>query len=160
VIYPRSAGFVAGRPSLTYAVSMQLQPPFARPFYLLRAEALCVLLAACSAYHLLFPHHWVLFACLFLVPDLSLLAYAGAPHRWASTTYNAVHNYVLPGLLVVLFLASHRVLLGQIGVIWIAHIGMDRMLGFGLKYPASFQFTHLQSANKPSIVDVAPANQG
>ncbi len=38
---------------------MQNQPFFARPVHLLRAEALCVLLASCAAYHLLFPHHWI-----------------------------------------------------------------------------------------------------
>jgi hypothetical protein len=133
---------------------MQHQPPFARPFYLLRAEALCVLLATCGAYHLLFPHHWILFACLFLVPDLSLLTYAGGPNRAASTIYNVVHSYVLPGLLMVLFFVLHKVLAGEAGLIWVAHIGMDRMLGYGLKYPASFQFTHLQSAQNPPIVDV------
>jgi hypothetical protein len=45
------------------------------PAFLLRAEALCILFVTLVAYHLLFPHHWVLFACLVLVPDLSLLLY-------------------------------------------------------------------------------------
>jgi hypothetical protein len=39
-----------------------------------------------------------------------------------------------------------------VSLIWIAHIGMDRALGFGLKYPASFRFTHIQSAANPAIV--------
>jgi hypothetical protein len=35
-------------------------------------------------------------------------------------------------------------LLLALSVIWIAHIGMDRMFGFGLKLPDSFRRTHLQ----------------
>ncbi|RKQ33951.1 DUF4260 family protein [Oceanobacillus halophilus] len=31
-----------------------------------------------------------------------------------------------------------------VGLIWTAHIGMDRMIGFGLKYPTAFKDTHIQ----------------
>jgi hypothetical protein len=30
------------------------------------------------------------------------------------------------------------------GLIWLAHSGFDRMLGFGLKYPTFFGDTHLR----------------
>lgn len=63
---------------------MQVQPFFSRPVYLLRAEALCGLFASCAAYHLLFPHHWMMFACLPLAPDLSLLMYLRGPNAVAS----------------------------------------------------------------------------
>ncbi len=131
---------------------MQLQPPFARPANLLRVEAFCALFASCGAYHLLFPHHWILFACLFLVPDLSLLTYTRGPGRAASIVYNLAHNYVLPAVLGMLAFASHKALPGEVCLIWIAHIGLDRMLGYGLKYPPSFQFTHIQSAANPAAV--------
>jgi len=29
-------------------------------------------------------------------------------------------------------------------LIWLAHIGIDRALGYGLKYPTFFRDTHLQ----------------
>jgi hypothetical protein len=106
---------------------------------------LCVLVASCGTYHLLFPHHWVLFACLFLVPDLSLLAYLRGPGSAASALYNWMHSYVFPALLGILAAAFHSSLLGELSLIWISHIGMDRMLGYGLKYPTSFRFTHIQS---------------
>ena len=131
---------------------MKSQPSLFRPVTLLRAEALCVLFASCGAYHLLFPHHWVMFACLFLVPDLSLLLFVRGPNAAASSVYNVVHSYVLPAGLGILAVFLRNALLGELSLIWTAHIGMDRMLGFGLKYPASFQFTHLQSAADPVIV--------
>ncbi len=131
---------------------MQSQPPFSRPAYLLRAEALCVLSASCGAYHLVFPHHWVLFACLFLAPDLSLLTYARGPNAVASIVYNVMHSYVLPALLGIFAVLFSSALLGEMSLIWIGHIGLDRVLGYGLKYPPSFQFTHIQSAANPVIV--------
>jgi hypothetical protein len=32
----------------------------------------------------------------------------------------------------------------QLGLIWLAHVGADRLLGYGLKYPTGFRDTHLQ----------------
>jgi hypothetical protein len=32
---------------------------------------------------------------------------------------------------------------GSVALIWLAHIGFDRALGYGLKYKAGFGFTHL-----------------
>jgi len=130
---------------------MSNQPLIAQPAYLLQAEAVCVLVASCGAYHLLFPHHWVLFACLFLIPDLSLLAYLREPGSAASTLYNGMHSYVFPSLLETLSALFHSALLGELSLIWIAHIGMDRMLGYGLKYPTSFRFTHIQSTASPVV---------
>ena len=31
-----------------------------------------------------------------------------------------------------------------VGLVWLAHIGIDRALGYGLKYPTHFEDTHLQ----------------
>lgn len=124
---------------------MSDQSIISRPVYLLHAEALCVLVASCGAYHLLFPHHWVLFASLFLVPDLSLLTYMRGSGAAASVTYNGMHSYVLPGFLGILAPPFHSALLGELSLIWIAHISVDRVFGYGLKYSTSFRFTHIQS---------------
>lgn len=131
---------------------MLSQPSFFRPFYLLRIEALCVLFVSVGAYQVLFPHHWVMFACLFLVPDLSLLPYARGSNVVASIIYNLVHSYVLPALMGTAAVFCTSALLGEMSLIWIGHIGLDRMLGYGLKYPTSFQFTHIQSAANPVSV--------
>jgi len=98
------------------------------------------------AYHLWFPHHWILFGCLFLAPDLSLLPYLRGPSAAANALYNAVHSYVLPILLGLTAFYLHWVLSGEVSLIWICHVSWDRMIGYGLKYPSSFKFTHLQNA--------------
>ena len=70
----------------------------------------------------------------------------------ASVLYNAMHNYVLPGVLGILAVLFHRVLLEEVSLIWIAHISLDRMFGYVLKYPISFRFTHIQSIGDPVMV--------
>ena len=140
---------------------MLTKSSFLSPVYLLRVEGLCVLICSCGAYQALFPHHWVMFACLLLVPDLSLVAYAVGSNGRASSAYNLVHSYTLPVLLGMFAVFNHRVLLGEMSVIWIGHIGMDRTLGWGLKYASSFNFTHIQSAANPAILAevLGPLNQ-
>lgn len=125
---------------------MQAQFPFARPVVLLHAESFSILFASCVAYHFLFPHHWIMFAALFLVPDLSLLLYMRGPSAAAAMVYNVMHSYVLPVFLGGTALFSASALLGEISLIWISHISFDRMLGYGLKYPHAFKATHMQSA--------------
>jgi hypothetical protein len=106
----------------------------------LRLEGLVALLVALWFYaqH---PAGWVLFATLFLVPDLSLVAYVAGP-RMGARTYNAVHSYSLPlGLLLVGTTLEGR--LSPLALIWLAHISFDRALGFGLQYPTGVGETHL-----------------
>jgi hypothetical protein len=78
---------------------------------------------------------WGLFALLILAPDLSMLGYLARP-RVGAAAYDAAHTYVWPILLAALGQAP-------LALIWAAHIGGDRLLGFGLKYPTRFQDTHL-----------------
>ena len=109
---------------------------------LLRLEGLAVLAAAVFLYwHAGF--RWGEFAVLFLAPDLSFIAYLFGP-RVGATAYNAAHTYVGPVLLGALGLVAETELLVQIALIWITHIGVDRALGYGLKYPTAFKDTHLQ----------------
>jgi hypothetical protein len=125
---------------------MKDQPLIFRPGILLRAEALLVLFAACAAYNHWFPHHWVLFACLFLVPDLSLIFYLRGSGSEASIVYNSFHSYMLPALMGAISLHTGTVFFEEASLIWISHIGLDRTLGYGLKYSTSFAFTHIQGA--------------
>jgi hypothetical protein len=109
--------------------------------FLLRLEGAAVLVGA-----LVFYGHggfsWVLFAALFLAPDLTTLAYLAGP-RAGAIAYNAVHTYV-PALALLLagFIAGLAPATAG-ALIWIAHIGIDRALGFGLKYATGFGDTHL-----------------
>ena len=83
-----------------------------------------------------------MFAILLLAPDLSALGYLGGSGVGAAV-YNLFHNYVLPGVLVAFGVLSGSGLAVWVALVWFAHIGMDRLIGYGLKYPGSFNETHL-----------------
>jgi hypothetical protein len=111
------------------------------PKQLLHLEGAVIFVASLYAYQ--WNHgSWLLFALLFLVPDLSMIGYA-INARVGAITYNAIHTYIGPLVLgaYALFIGKHLLLL--LALIWIAHIAFDRMLGFGLKYPTRFKDTHL-----------------
>lgn len=108
---------------------------------LLRLEGLALLLGMLLLYWNLEGSWWV-FALLFLAPDLSFLAYL-ADARAGALAYNAAHSYLLPAALMITGFALASPLTLAIATIWLAHIGFDRALGYGLKYSAGFAFTHL-----------------
>jgi Domain of unknown function (DUF4260) len=109
--------------------------------WLLRAEGGIVLVAALLAYSK-FGLGWGTFALYFLAPDLSFLGYLAGSFVGA-LAYNSAHSYV--GAVVVLVAGTllSAPAITAAGLIWCAHIGMDRALGYGLKYSAGFGFTHL-----------------
>ncbi len=108
---------------------------------MLRLEGLAVLALAVAAYAQ-FGAGWGWFALLFLLPDLSFAAYLAGP-RWGAAAYNAAHSYVgALALLAAGVLAAMPGLLA-VGLVWCAHIGFDRALGYGLKYSGGFRLTHL-----------------
>ncbi len=120
---------------------------FTRPGVLLRLESLLALSAAVIGYRVALHGSWWLFALLFLVPDLSLAGYAAKQYpAFSASVYNVAHNYILPALLGVAawHWASPRT--GQVAAVWFAHIALDRLLGYGLKFPEGFKPTHIQSA--------------
>lgn len=84
---------------------------------------------------------WWLFAALILLPDVTIVAYVLGP-RYGAIAYNAAHNHVAPALLGATAVAFGSVFWWAIAAIWLAHIGIDRALGYGLKL-ATFQETHL-----------------
>ena len=87
---------------------------------------------------------WLLFAALWLLPDLSMLGYLAGP-RWGARIYNAIHSYVTPATLAVSGLLLGSPALLPYALIWMNHIAVDRLLGYGLKYPAGFKYTHLNT---------------
>ena len=93
---------------------------------------------------------WVTFAILFLVPDLSMLGYL-AGRRAGAAAYNLGHSYLGPAALGAAGLALHQTSLEWAALIWVAHVGFDRMLGFGLKYPEAFGATHLGFSRKAAL---------
>ena len=126
---------------MSKAPSMRPQPGVSEVSPWLRAEGMAALLVALMLYAQV-GGGWLLFALLFLVPDLSMLGYLSGP-RLGAHLYNAVHSYV--GALLLggaAFLLDHPLLL-SLNLIWVAHIGGDRALGYGLKFRSGFQDTHL-----------------
>jgi hypothetical protein len=108
---------------------------------LLRLEGLA-LLASMVLVYALWGGSWWVFALLLLLPDISLAAYLAGPGTGA-IVYNAAHSTLIPAALAALGLALGAPLMVSLAIIWLAHIGMDRAVGYGLKYEAGFAFTHL-----------------
>ena len=114
----------------------------ALPRLLLKIEGLAIAAGALTLYFH-FDYGWVLLVVLVLAPDLAMLGYLAGP-RVGSLAYDLAHTELWPVVLVVAgVLADSRVPV-EIGLIWLAHIGIDRLLGYGLKYPTGFKDTHLQ----------------
>lgn len=111
------------------------------PRLILRLEGLLVLLLSIFGFNEL-GESWWLYVILFLVPDISMLGYLSGPVSGA-TFYNLGHTYILPALLTVLGTMVDQPIMFSIALIWVGHIGFDRLLGFGLKYPTGFSDTHL-----------------
>jgi len=107
----------------------------------LRLEGAAAFVAAIALYgHAGFS--WLALVILFLAPDLSMLAYVAGP-RAGALAYNLVHTYALALPLALLGFAFGSPVASALGLIVIAHIGFDRMLGYGLKYESGFGDTHL-----------------
>ncbi|MFH5775899.1 DUF4260 domain-containing protein [Paracoccus sp. NGMCC 1.201697] len=85
---------------------------------------------------------WWAWLVAFLAPDLSIAGYL-AGNRIGAVVYNAAHLYALPFLLMMLGVAAGSTALISAGGLWLAHIGADRALGYGLKLPSGFRDTHL-----------------
>jgi uncharacterized protein DUF4260 len=119
---------------------------------LLRLEGLALFVGMTLLYAV-WDGSWWVYAILFFAPDLSFAGYlAGA--RAGAMVYNAVHSYLAPMALMVTGFAMAAPLVLSIAMIWLAHIGIDRALGYGLKYQAGFGFTHLGRIGKDAAKPV------
>ena len=123
---------------------------------MLNLEGAAVLAAILWVYFFRIEGSWILFAGLLMAPDVALLGYVTRNNRVGAACYNASHTYLLPIAIVVSGVATE---LGhqrieyldsdvtvQIGLVLMAHIAMDRALGYGLKYATGPKPTHLQRA--------------
>ena len=112
------------------------------PAILLRTEGLVLFCGGLFLYAQT-DSSWLLFGLLLLTPDLAMLPYLINP-RIGSLSYNLVHTYTLPLTLAIAAYYWHWPLPLALALIWLTHIGMDRVVGYGLKYPDNFKHTHLQ----------------
>ena len=100
------------------------------------------MLAGGVALYWLSGESWWLFALLLLAPDVSMAGYLAGP-RVGAAVYNVFHSYPLPAALGIFGLLAGAPLAVGVASVWFAHIGMDRMVGYGLKYASGFKDTHL-----------------
>lgn len=112
------------------------------PAHLLRLEGLAVAVGALVLYFDA-GYGWLVLLLLILAPDLSALGYL-AGKRVGAATYDLAHTYVWPVALGVAGVLTESGTATQLALIWLVHIGADRLLGYGLKYPTGFKDTHIQ----------------
>ena len=117
---------------------------------LLRLEGL-TLFVGMTLLYAVWGGSWWVYLILFLVPDISIAAYLSGP-KFGAMIYNAMHSYMAPMVLMVTGFGMAAPLVLSIAIIWLAHIGIDRAFGFGLKYSAGFGFTHLGRIGKDKPV--------
>jgi hypothetical protein len=125
------------------STALEQAPTVAGPVrVLLRLEGLAAFLASIAAYAQS-DASFAMFAALVLLPDAAFLGYL-VNARVGAAAYNTTHSYIGPAILAGLSFAG-VLSLGTLSyvLIWTAHIGVDRALGYGLKYPSAFGHTHL-----------------
>lgn len=107
---------------------------------LLHLEGLVVLITSIALYGY-FDFSWLLFIILLFAPDIAMLGYL-LSNQAGAITYNLFHTYVTPAVVIVCGIAFSSSIVQAVGIIWFAHIGLDRMFGYGLKYVKHFKETH------------------
>ncbi len=114
---------------------------FFLPKILLHIEG-AILFAASVLLYARNDGNWLIFILLFFVPDISIAAYL-AGNRVGAICYNLIHAYLLPAILVAYGWLGANAWGISLALIWFAHLGLDRTVGLGLKYPSGFKDTHL-----------------
>jgi Domain of unknown function (DUF4260) len=112
----------------------------------LQAEGAAILVAGLAGF-LWLGLPWYAFLLLLVVPDVSMIGYVVSP-RVGAITYNLGHSQVTALAVGGIGLATGSVPVTAAGAILLAHSGMDRLMGYGLKLPTSFQDTHLGRIGK------------
>ena len=108
---------------------------------LIKIEELFLALLALYLF-LALGYAWWWFLLLLLAPDLGMIGYLISPNVGA-ITYNLVHHKGIAALLFIIGGYIQLPWLQAAGLISLGHSSFDRVLGYGLKYPDSFQHTHL-----------------
>lgn len=117
------------------------QPLTTEQILFLRAEGAAYAAAGAVAFDQTGQSWWVL-AALFLLPDLSALGYLITP-RLGARLYNMGHCLLIPAGLLGLWAMSGAPVLLLLGALWLVHIGIDRLVGYGMKAPDGFKSSHL-----------------
>lgn len=109
--------------------------------HLLRLEELVMFLISIFFFSLL-DYQWWIFPVLLLTPDIGMIGYT-INTRVGAIAYNLFHH---KGIAILIGFSGYWWSVPELqlaGVILFGHSSMDRMMGYGLKYPDSFKHTHL-----------------
>jgi hypothetical protein len=117
------------------------------PLRILRSEGLVLLAVALAAFFSALDEPYWLVPLLLFAPDLLMVGYARSA-RAGAALYNVAHSYPAPALIGTIAVTTSSSLWEAVALVWFAHIGMDRALGYGLKYDDSFVHTHLGTIGK------------
>ena len=112
------------------------------PRRILRSEGVVLGAAALAGYFTGLDEPWWLVPLLLFVPDAFMVGYARS-NRVGAWLYNLAHSTPAPAILGLVATLAGRPLSQGVALVWLAHIGMDRALGYGLKYESGFRDTHL-----------------
>lgn len=115
----------------------------------LRLEGAALFIAGIVGYRHFQPDTWLPLLAGFFAPDVSLLGYLAGP-KVGALVYNIGHSTVLPLVLLGAGLTLPLPVGTIAACVWLAHIGFDRMLGYGLKLAQGFGYTHLGEIGKKS----------
>jgi hypothetical protein len=126
---------------------------FEKPNFLLKFEGFAVLLVALAIYWRE-SYSWPLFGETILLPDIAFFGYL-INAKIGAIGYNITHSKPLPSAIGVVGIITGNTLYMALALIWLAHIGIDRMLGYGLKYPEGFKITHLGVIGQGSGVRIS-----
>ena len=111
------------------------------PRRLLRVEGATLFAGSLIAYSTT-DQAWWLVPLTLLLPDLAMVGYLGGT-RLGAYLYNLGHSTPIPAAIVGIGWWQDKSLIAALGLVWLAHIGLDRLIGYGLKYDDHFQHTHL-----------------
>ncbi len=112
------------------------------PKFFLRFEGFIIFIFSVGMYFYI-QGNLILFIILVFAPDIFMLGYL-LNKQYGALIYNAFHIYFWPVLLFLISIVVSKIIFAQIGFVWLAHISLDRALGYGLKYKKDFQYTHFR----------------
>ena len=116
------------------------------PIIFQRIEGLSIALGV-SVFYFLNNGNAFVFAVTIILVDFFMIGYL-FDKKLGAIFYNLGHSYTISVILWFLSLLDSSNLLLGISAAWIAHIGIDRAFGFGLKHTTGFHDTHLGRIGK------------
>jgi hypothetical protein len=113
--------------------------------YLLQAEAIVPFLLSVVLLNMLPMHFaWWAWILLFLAPDISMIGYI-INNRVGAFTYNLFHHQLVAVIVCGIGLLLRQPYVELAGLVLLGHSSLDRLMGYGLKRPEGFKFTHLNN---------------